>query len=162
MGTLENDNAQITNQIETCESQKRVDTGLEYQPLERLQNMLEEWDNQDMGTKDDITDYAHELWKTTEKFEKELKNSMKGHEIELKKHKFSSATRIEWIKHKTSNYILSLEESLHLLKIKNNQNIENMNMKLSEFESRILNQQVEEPELSHLMFGKPPLLKYRI
>ena len=42
-------------------------------PLERLQGMLEEWDNQEITTKDEIMDYAHELWKTASQFEKELK-----------------------------------------------------------------------------------------
>jgi hypothetical protein len=154
MGSLENSNAQMASQIESVEGERKVYGGLESQPLEKLQAMLEEWEGQEMGTKDDIVDYAHELWKTAEQFEKELKNSMKGHEIEMKKLKFSYSTRIEWIKHKTSTHILALEEALRLTKESNNQKIENMTMRLCEFESRLLNQQVEEPELSHILFGK--------
>ena len=117
--------------------------------------MLEEWDNQEITTKDELMDYAHELWKTAHQFEKELQNSMKGHEMQMKKLKFSSTTRIEWIKHKTSNYITVLEEALRMTKEKYQREIENMNMRLAEFESKLLNQQVEEPELTNILTLDP-------
>lgn len=155
MGTLENDNAQITYKIETVESEKKHYNSIDALPLEKLQNMLEDWDKQEISTKDELMDYAHELWKTASQFEKELRTSLKGHEMELKKVKFQAATNVEWIKHKTETYITVLEEALRMTKEKHIMEIENMNMKLSEFESRSLNQQIEEPELTEILTIDP-------
>jgi hypothetical protein len=63
---------------------------------------LERWSNEDIITDDDMLKFANELWLTVEEFEKDLKDSLKGHEIVLsmKEHKYHSHT--EWIKNKFS------------------------------------------------------------
>lgn len=113
--------------------------------------MLEDLDNQDISTKDELMDYAHELWKTTSQFEKELKHSLKGHELEMKKLKFSTATRIEWIKHKTSYHITVHEEALRMTKEKYIREIENLEMKLCDLESKLLRQELQKSELDKIL-----------
>lgn len=151
MGTFENDNAQISTQIEALEKEKKIYNELEGQPLDKLQNLLEEWDKQELETKEDLMDYANELWKTAKEFEKELKGSMKGHELEMKKLKFSSSNRLEWIKHKTNHLIIVHEEALRMTKEKYMLEVENLTMKISEMESRNLNLEVKEPELTQIL-----------
>lgn len=73
MDKIENDNEQITWHIEFAKRERKEFNKMDGYPLERLQGMLEEWDNQEITTKDEIMDYAHELWKTASQFEKELK-----------------------------------------------------------------------------------------
>lgn len=113
--------------------------------------MLEEWDKQDFWSKEELMVYAHELWKTVEEFENELKHSTTFYDIQIKKLKFANSTRVEWIKNKTNNYILALEEAILITKDKCSQEIENLNMRLSEFESKMMNQQVKEPELTNIL-----------
>ena len=113
--------------------------------------MLEDLDSQDISTKDELMEYAHELWKTTSQFEKELKHSLKGHELEMKKLKFSTATRIEWIKHKTSYYITVHEETLRMTKEKYIREIENLEMKLCDLESKLLRQELQKSELDRIL-----------
>ena len=120
-------------------------------PLQRLMVDLENWDQEMLPTKDEIMDYAHELWKTAQQFEKELQTSMKGHELEMQRLKFSSSSTIEWLKHKSSTYILSLEEALRMTKEKYMQEIEQLTMKISEYESNYLRQQVQDPELTNIL-----------
>lgn len=112
MSTLENDEAMFSTQIETTAGTREDYVSPGNFPLEKLQFMLEDWDQEDLYTKDELMDYAHELWKTADQFEQELKNSLNVHEQEMKMVKFSSAMRTEWIKHKTSMYITTLEEAL--------------------------------------------------
>lgn len=69
----ENDEAQFSTQIDTWAGEKKELSTNGSIPLERLQNMLEDWDKQDVWTKDELMEYAHELWKTAEQFENELK-----------------------------------------------------------------------------------------
>ena len=113
--------------------------------------MLEEWDKQDFWSKEELMVYAHELWKTVEEFENELKHSTTFYDIQIKKLKFANSTRVEWIKNKTNNYMLALEEAILITKDKCSQEIENLNMRLSEFESKMMNQQVKEPELTNIL-----------
>jgi hypothetical protein len=151
MGTFVNDTAQLSTQIEAIEKEKKTHIGLDGQPLEKLQNLLEEWDRQEIETKEDLTVYANELWKTAKEFDKELRGSLKGHELEMKKLKFSSSNRFEWIKYKT-NYLIDVhEEALRMTKEKYMIEIENLTMKISEMESRNLNMEVKDPELTHIL-----------
>ncbi|CAI2359557.1 unnamed protein product [Moneuplotes crassus] len=152
---MEHDSETIKLHIDHAKKERRELGGMESYPLERLQNMLHEWDNQDMCTKDEIMDYAHELWVTVGQFEKELKKSTKGHELELEKVKYTLRSRIEWIKYKSHLHISALEEALRMTKEKKNTEIENMKMALSEYESRLLNQQINEPELSEILNFDP-------
>ena len=112
---------------------------------------LENWDQEMLPTKDEIMDDAHELWKTAQQFEKELQTSLKGHELEMQRLKFSSSSTIEWIKHKSSTYITGLEEALRMTKEKYMHEIEQLTMKISEYESNFLRQQVQDPELTNIL-----------
>ena len=114
----ENDEAQFSTQIETTVGEKKDYLIPGNFPLEKLQHMLEEWDKQDIWTKEELMEYAHELWKTVEAFEQELKNSATVYDLHIKKLKFSGSTRVEWIKHKTNYYIMALEEALLISKQK--------------------------------------------
>lgn len=116
---------------------------------------LEHWELEAIPTKDEIMDFATELWKTASEFEKELQTSMKGHEIEMQRLTVSSFQTIEWIKHKTDTYITALEEALRMTKDKYNMEVENLNMRISEFESRMMSQEVEEPELTRILTQNP-------
>lgn len=52
--------------------------------------MLEKWSEEEVLKNDDITKFAGELWLTVSDFEKDLKESLKGHEMVLamKEHKY--------------------------------------------------------------------------
>ena len=64
--------------------------------------MLHEWDDEERYTQDDIVKFANELWTTTADFERELRDSAKGFEIELKMAREQHTRREEQLKKKTS------------------------------------------------------------
>jgi UDP-N-acetyl-D-mannosaminuronate dehydrogenase len=76
---------QFEKDIETLEDAKETN-----HPLAKLSELLDRWNQEEVMTNDDLVKFARELWMTVEEFEKDLKESLKGHEIilSMKEHKF--------------------------------------------------------------------------
>ena len=117
--------------------------------------MLEDWEKEEIETNEHVMDYAYDLWKTASHLDKELKISKEGHEIEMNKLKLVSKSRIGWIKSKCIEHISSLENALKYTKERYSREIEGLTMKLSEYESRLMNQEINEPELSEILNTDP-------
>ena len=99
---LERENEDFENEVGTIEASLESQRLGQKQPLEKLERMLHEWDDEERYTQDDIVKFANELWTTTADFERELRDSAKGFEIELKMAREQHTRREEQLKKKTS------------------------------------------------------------
>lgn len=122
-------------------------------PLHKLHELLERWSREDVMTDEGLAKFAGELWMTVAEFEKDLKESLKGHEIilSMKEYKFSS--HIDWIKNKFGFYIDYYETTMNELKLKQMRNMDRIMMQMSDLESRLMNCQKEESELSRIIYS---------
>ncbi|CDW90671.1 UNKNOWN [Stylonychia lemnae] len=123
-------------------------------PLAKLQDLLDRWSKEDLKTEDEIQKFAGELWVTVSEFEKDLKESLKGHEIILamKDHKYT--THIDWIKNKFGFYIDYYETTMNELKLRNNREMDRQMMQLADIESRLFNCQKEDSELAKIIYSE--------
>lgn len=101
--------------MEIVEMDKQKETN---HPLSKLTDLLDKWSREEIHTADELIKFAHELWVTTGEFEKDLKESMKGHEMVMimKEHKYQ--THIDWIKNKLGFQADALEITLNELKLR--------------------------------------------
>lgn len=90
------------HEFDALEKQAR-DQGLN-QPLQKITDMLERWSREPIHTQDEVIKFATELWVSLADYEKDMKESVKGHQIiiSIKEHKYMS--HIEWIKNKLGFY----------------------------------------------------------
>lgn len=103
----------FTKDVEELETQKETP-----HPLQKLQDLLDKWQKEELSTDEDLIKFASELWVTVADFEKDLKDSLKGHEIlmAIKEYKYSS--HVDWIKNKFGFYIDYYETCMNELKLK--------------------------------------------
>jgi len=71
-----------------------------------------------MSTDEDLVKFANELWLTVTEFEKDLKESLKGHEIVLAMKDYKYSSHVDWIKNKFGFYIDYYETCMNELKLK--------------------------------------------
>ena len=48
-------------------------------PLQKITDMLERWSREPIHTQDEIQRFANELWVSLDDYEKDMKDSIKGH-----------------------------------------------------------------------------------
>eukprot|EP00347_Sterkiella_histriomuscorum_P011047 403373953 len=122
-------------------------------PLHKLHDLLERWSREEPMTTEDLVKFAGEFWMTVQEFEKDLKESLKGHEmiLSIKEYKYSS--HIDWIKNKFGFYIDFYETTMNELKLKQMRDKERIMMQMNDLESRLLNCQKEESELSRIIYS---------
>ena len=90
---LEHDNEEFEQEVEMLEASFEENRSNYKPPLEKLELMLQEWSAEELYTHDDLVKFATELWKSREEFEKELRATARGAELELKKIKATHERR---------------------------------------------------------------------
>lgn len=80
--------------------------------------MLDKWSNEELMTEEDLVKFAGELWLTVSEFEKDLQDSLKGHEILLSMKEYKYSSHIDWIKNKFGFYIDLYETTMNELKLR--------------------------------------------
>jgi len=110
-----------------------------HKPLQKLQDLLDKWSKEDIKTDDDLANFACELWQTVEEFEKELKESMKGHEIIMHMKQYKYQSHVDWIKNKFGFQIELYEQTFNEIKLKYNKEIDRLNITIADMESKAMN-----------------------
>ena len=83
-----------------------------------MQELLDRWDGEELHTEEGLVKFANELWVTVAEFEKDLKESMKGHELVLSMKEFRHQSHVDWIKNKFGFYIELYETTINELKLR--------------------------------------------
>ena len=125
-------------------------------PLQKITDMLERWSREPIHTQDEIQKFANELWVSLDDYEKDMKDSIKGHQIILAMKEYKFLTHLEWIKNKFGFYVDLYEQSFTEVKLKNRREIDQQMMALCDHESRMLNYQKEESEVSKIVYEDIP------
>lgn len=67
--------------------------------------MLERWQQEPTHSFDDIQRFANELWVSLADYEKDIKESIHGHQIIMAMKEYKYMNHIEWIKNKFGFYV---------------------------------------------------------
>ena len=108
-------------------------------PLNKLTDLLDKWDREEMKSDEEILRFAHELWVTAGEFEKDLKESLKGHEIVTAMKEFKYQSHIDWLKNKLGFVIDYYDTAMNEMKLKSFRQVDRLQMQLCDLESRLLN-----------------------
>lgn len=85
-----------------------------------------------------------------------MKDSIKGHQIILAMKEYKFLTHLEWIKNKFGFYVDLYEQSFTEMKLKNRKEMEHQMISLCDHESRMLNYQKEQTEVSKMVYEDIP------
>ena len=126
-------------------------------PLQKLTDLLDRWSRDEPHTQEDIIKFASELWMTLAEYEKDLKESVKGHEIILAMKEYKYSTHLDWIKNKLGFYMDLYETVMNESKLRQRRDMERVMMSMSDLESRLLTYQKDETELAQFIYGEVKL-----
>eukprot|EP00347_Sterkiella_histriomuscorum_P013592 403364126 len=124
------------------------------QPGNKIQNMLESWEAEIKNkcwSKDELENYAGELWLTADQFEKDLQDDVKGFDLEKQMIIKFYRQRIDQQKLKTGMFIEALETALTETKIYLGNELEQAQMTINDYESKIFNDLVIEDEIQNYL-----------
>ncbi len=107
-----------------------------------------------MDTDEGLIKFANELWLTVADFEKDLKDSLKGHEIVMAMKDYKYSSHVDWIKNKFGFYIDYYETCMNELKLKQMRQMERIQMQMADLESRLYNCQREDSELASIIYSE--------
>ena len=99
--TMEDTTNALSQDVMTFEHETNaLEREVKEPPLLKLTEMLDRWSSETIHTNDEIQKFAHELWVSLAEYEKDIKESVQGHQIIIAMKDYKFMNHIEWIKNK--------------------------------------------------------------